>query len=542
MLRRFPQCFAVALLAGLGFLCAPAPLSAQRATTVFCFTDGSKIGAESFETRDGKFFLKVPGSATPLEYPAANVCGVNVEPCACDHRRAENDGTRQPDVPRFGVHGSNTIGERLMPMLIEAYASKKYGAAPLTKLVKPEETEITIRSGAESKAIIDFQSHGSGTASKGLVEGKAQIGMASRQLKKEEADALHDRFGIDPFAPGNEHVLALDGLAVIVSPDNPVEQLSLEQIGRIFSGAITNWRDVGGSDRSISLYRRDDKSGTFDTFKYLVLDPLGLKMAASAQKFESSELLAEAAGKDPGGIGFVALPYVGKGNRALKIGSNCGITSAPTRFSIKSEEYPLARRLYLYTNATPSEPVARDILTFALSDDAQVTVSDAEFFNLAVEFQNAEDQRSWARGIVDNPISALGVGKPIPIPAIRFFDDAMTRMRRASMEFRFRPGSATLDTRASQDVERLGRYLSSSAVTGRRFYIVGFADSDGSWPRNEALAMRRAETVADLLKGAGVRVSRSNIRTLSYLAPIACNDSDAGKGKNRRVEVWIDER
>ncbi|MGO9428354.1 MAG: cell envelope biogenesis protein OmpA, partial [Rhodoblastus sp.] len=69
-----------------------------------------------------------------------------------------------------------------------------------------------------------------------------------------------------------------------------------------------------------------------------------------------------------------------------------------------------------------------------------------------------------------------------------------------------------------------------------------FADSDGDWRRNEALAMRRAETVADLLKGAGVRVSRSNIKTLSYLAPIACNDSDAGKGKNRRVEVWIGDR
>ena len=538
MLRRFPRRFAVALLAGLGFLSASAPLSAQRATTVFCFTDGSRIGVESFETHDGKFFLKVPGSAMPLEYPAANVCGVNVEPCAC----VPSPPPPLNNVSRFGVHGSNTIGERLMPMLIEAYASKKYGAAPLTKLVRPEETEITIRSGAEPKAIIDFQSHGSGTASKGLVEGKAQIGMASRQLKKEEADALHDRFGIDPFAPGNEHVLALDGLAVIVSPDNPVEQLSLEQIGRVFSGAITNWRDVGGSDRPISLYRRDDKSGTFDTFKYLVLDPLGMKMAASAQKFKSSELLAEAAGKDPGGIGFVALPYLGKGNRALKIGSNCGITSAPTRFSIKSEEYPLARRLYLYTNAMPSEPVARDILTFALSDDAQVTVSDAEFFNLAVEFQNAEDQRSWARGIADNPTSALGADKPIPVPAIRFFDDAMTRMRRASMEFRFRPGSATLDTRASQDVERLARYLSSSAVTGRRFYIVGFADSDGDWRRNEALATRRAETVADLLKGAGVRVSRSNIKTLSYLAPIACNDSDAGKGKNRRVEVWIGDR
>jgi phosphate transport system substrate-binding protein len=546
MFRRLTYRLTTLVLAASGFLNTDTPLSAQQAKTVFCFTDGSKIGAERFETRDGKFLLYVPGSTTPLEYPAANVCSVNVEPCNCPPPSKKDDTGGPPpqgDVLRFGIHGSNTIGERLMPMLIEAYARNNFGAAPLTKLVKPKEMELTIRSDSETKAIIDFQSHGSGTASKGLVEGKAQIGMASRQLKKEEADAVHDRFGIDPFAAGNEHVLALDGLAVIVSPDNPVEQLSLEQIGRIFSGVVTNWREVGGSDRPITLYRRDDKSGTFDTFKYLILDPLGLKIAPGAQKFESSELLAEAAAKDPGGIGFIALPYVGKGNRALKIGSNCGLTSAPTRFSIKSEEYPLARRLYLYTNGTPSAPIARDILKFALSDDAQATVSEAEFFNLGVEFQNAEDQRSWARGIVNNPTSALGADKAVPASAIRFFDDAMTGMRRASMEFRFRPGSATLDTRALQDVDRLGRYLSSSAVAGRRFYIVGFADSDGGWPRNEALARRRAETVADLLTSEHhVRVQRSNVKSLSYLAPVSCNDSDAGKGKNRRVEVWIGDR
>lgn len=538
---RLPVIFLLVILFSLGAL---PPLSAQQAKTVFCFTDGSKIGAERFETRDGKFFLYVPGSTTPLEYPAAKVCGVNVEPCACvPPQRTENgDTSPRVDIPRFGVHGSNTIGERLMPMLIEAYGRKSFGAAPLTKLVKPEELEITIRSGPETKAVVDFQSHGSGTASKGLVEGKAQIGMASRQLKKEEADAVHDRFGIDPLAAGNEHVLALDGLAVIVSRDNPVDQLSLEQIARIFSGAVTNWHDVGGPDRAITVYRRDDKSGTFDTFKSLVLDPFGLKIAPAAQKFESSELLAESAGKDPGGIGFVALPYVAKGNRALKIASSCGLTSTPSRFSIKSEEYPLARRLYLYTNGTPSEPLARDLLKFALSDDAQSTVSDAEFFNLSVEFQDAEDQSRWARSIVANPRLGLASDKDVPAPAVGFFQDAMRGTRRASMEFRFRPGSATLDTRALQDVERLARYLRSAAVASRNIYIVGFADSDGSWRSNEALAFKRADTVADLLKKADVPVSKRNVGSLSYLAPAACNDSDAGKSKNRRVEVWIGDR
>ena len=292
---------------------------------------------------------------------------------------------------RFGVHGSNTIGERLMPMIIDAYGEKRLGGRPLHKPGTPEEEEITLKSGGETKAVIDFHAHGSGTAPKGLLDGSALIGMASRQLKKEKSDAIQARYNVDPLTPGNEHVLALDGLAVIVNPENPIKQLSLEQIARIFSGAVTNWSQVGGQDHSIGIYRRDDKSGTYDTFNHLVLSPRNLKIAPSATKFKSSEQLSAAVLADAGGIGFVAIPYVGK-NDALKITSTCGLTSTPSRYTIKSEEYPLARRLYLYTIGSPSQPVANGLLQYALSDDAQRIVSDAGFYDLSVEFQDPTDQ------------------------------------------------------------------------------------------------------------------------------------------------------
>jgi phosphate transport system substrate-binding protein len=113
-------------------------------------------------------------------------------------------------------------------------------------------------------------------------------------------------------------------------------------------------------------------------------------------------------------------------------------------------------------------------------------------------------------------------------------------MRRASMELRFETGSYTPDTRAMQDIDRLARHLlQSSGMAGKRFLIAGFADSDGAWPTNDKRAYKRAETVADHLRRAGVRVVPTNIRSFAYLAPVACNDTDAGKSKNRRVEVWI---
>jgi len=534
---------ALPLLGGAALLLIAVPAAAEAPKTIFCLTDGSKIGAERFEQRDGTFYLYVSGSSTPLHYEASKVCGVNVESCNC----GGNGGG--VSVAHFGVHGSNTIGERLMPMLIDAYARRAYNAEPVTRIVRPEESEITIRSGSEAKGVIDFRSHGSGTAVEGLVSEQALIGMMSRKVKDAEQNALKQRFpDMNPVTADNEHVLALDGLAVIVNPDNPVKTLTLDQIAQIFSGAITNWRGVGGQDRPITLYRRDDKSGTFDTFKSLVLEPSHLSISSSAQKFESSELLSEAVGKDPGGIGFVALPYVSLSNVALKIGSSCGLTSAPSRFSIKSEEYPLARRLYLYTHGAPSEPAARDLLNFTMSDDAQSVISDAKFINLAVEFQEPAVQRAFAANVVDNPRAGVGDDKEIPPGAINSFKDAMAKMRRASMEFRFEFGSSALDTRAVRDIDRLARFLRSSSANARNVYLIGFADSVGSWRRNEALGLQRAQSVADRLRDAGVAAPRRNIRSLSYLAPVSCNAADAsdasnpGVAKNRRVEVWIEER
>ncbi|MGA8171005.1 MAG: phosphate ABC transporter substrate-binding/OmpA family protein [Methylocystis sp.] len=518
-----------ALLAALLVACVPA--SAQS-KTMFCFADGTTIGAERFETRDGKFFLYVAGSSTPLEYPVASVRGIDAPTCS-PSQSATPSG-------KFGIHGSNTIGERLMPMIIEGFAVKNYGARPSFKPIAPEEQEIALHQGSDVKATIDFRAHGSKTAPEGLLAGKAQIGMSSSRMKQEYVDKIRDQFNTNSLASENEHVLAMDGIAVIVNQDSPVDQLTLEQLCRVFSGQATNWSELGGPDRPITVYRRDNKSGTFDTFKHLVLDTSACQktIAASAHAFESSELLSAEVSKDLGGVGFIAMPYVGK-NRALKIGSSCGVASSPSPFSIKSEEYPLSRRLYLYTVGQPNDPVARDVLKFALSDDAQPIIADAEFYNLAVEFQDPQEQRAWAGKISDNPTFGLPADKELSPVAVRAFSRAMEDSRRSSMEFRFETGSSALDTRAQQDVARLARYLRQLGSSSKRFQIVGFADTDGSWVRNERLARQRAETVAMQLRDAGVNMPRGAIQSFSFLAPVACNDTDAGKSKNRRVEVWI---
>ncbi len=136
----------------------------------------------------------------------------------------------------------------------------------------------------------------------------------------------------------------------------------------------------------------------------------------------------------------------------------------------------------------PSDPTARDILDFALSDEAQPTVQDAEFVDQAVDFQDDDAQRRWAETETGNPSRNLPAGKAVPGAAVNDFSRAMTRTHRTTLVFRFEKGSAQLDNRALQDVARLARYLSNPAQAGKRYFVVGFADSSGSWGANSHLA------------------------------------------------------
>src|SRR5262249_32335289 len=145
--------------------------------------------------------------------------------------------------------------------------------------------------------------HGSGTATPGLASGKALIGMASRALNEAELTQLAQQGFGDMRSAENEHVVGLDGIIVIVSPANPIAKLSLQQLRGIFSGAAFDWSQVGGKPGSINVYARDAKSGTFDTFKTLVLDPGKQKLTGTAQRLESSNELSDLVANDPSGIG-----------------------------------------------------------------------------------------------------------------------------------------------------------------------------------------------------------------------------------------------
>ncbi|MFP4081987.1 MAG: phosphate ABC transporter substrate-binding protein [Candidatus Aminicenantes bacterium] len=216
---------------------------------------------------------------------------------------------------------------------------------------------------------ISVQGGGSGVGIASLMDGTCDIGNASRTAKdKEKAKAKQK--GIHLY----ENVVAMDGIAVIVHPTNPVDGLSKAQIKAVYTGEISNWSEVGGRDQKIVIVSRDSASGTFETFNQLALDKA--KVRPDALLSASNRAVAMTVAKTPGAIGYVGLGYLGPSVKDLKVN---GVEA--TEENVVNSSYSLARKLFMYTDGKP-KGVVGDFIEFVLSSDGQKLVDRAGFVAL----------------------------------------------------------------------------------------------------------------------------------------------------------------
>src|SRR5262249_1967139 len=237
--------------------------------------------------------------------------------------------------------------------------------------------------GNSSPTIIEISSHGSATAFADLVSKSADVGLSSRKIEPAEIQKLAT-LG-DMTSSSSEHILGLDGIAVIVNRGNSIDTLTKAQVAQIFSGEITNWSQVQGANAPIKVYARDDKSGTFDSFKTLVLDKSSL--ITNAARFEDSVALSDAVAGDPNGIGFIGLPYI-RDAKAIAITEGSALPLMPNSLTVSTEDYLLSRRLYLYTPPHSTNAWVGKFLDFALSNTGQQIVSENGFVAQTVKSES----------------------------------------------------------------------------------------------------------------------------------------------------------
>lgn len=405
--------------------------------------------------------------------------------------------------------GSNTIGAKLAPALVEAFFKSK-GCTDITqKKIEVELINVTCRLG-ETDYIASISSKGSSTAFTSLKDGTADVGMASRRAKPADVASLAGMGNI--LSPANEHVVALDGIAVIVSPSNQVPRLSVDQVRGLFDGQITFFNQVGGISKSVILYRRDDKSGTFDSFKTQVM--AGIPIAASAKAYEDSHELSSAVAGDVSGIGFVGHTHIGDA-RPVPIGAPGQQALLPNRFTIQTEDYPLSRRLYLYSISEAGNPEVAKFISFVTSKNGQSVVEKEKFVPLEIVTQRSD----------------------LPAGSSSAYQAVIAGAERLSVNFRFNTGSIQLDNRALADLDRVTEFLIRTSTNPSKLVLIGFADNVGDPASNVVLSKERANAVASALKTRGITPGR--ITGFGAENPVASNVSPEGRDRNRRVEVWV---
>lgn len=407
------------------------------------------------------------------------------------------------------LHGSNTVGQRLVPALVRGWAESRGAEIGDAESTIAEEVLLPLSLG-DRMIEAHVHSHGTGTGFSDLLAGKTDFWMASRPINAGELTRAGPLGAIT--APQQEHVIALDGLAIIVHPSNPVSAITVAQVRDVFAGRIRDWADLGGSPGPVSLYARDDKSGTFDSFSAMVLR--GAAISGQARRYESTDQLSADVAADPRGIGFVGLAGVGRA-KALAVSDAGTQPLVPSRLTVGTEDYVLSRRLFLYNGPTPS-PLAREFIDFVLGPQGQQIVEQI--------------------GYVSQDVVALAV--PPRADATDEYRELVAGAQRLSLNFRFDAGTAVLDNKALRDVDRLSAFMRQPQNRAVDLILIGFADSSEINPYHAlALSTDRADFVATQLIPNGVTPRR--VRGVGGVAPVASEDTEYGRAKNRRVEVWV---
>jgi len=219
---------------------------------------------------------------------------------------------------------------------------------------------------------------GSGTGFSSLISGTCDIAMASRSIKDKEI-TLAKQKGINP----KEIKVALDGLAVVVSPKNPVDKLTIDQLAKIFTGKITNWKEVGGMDAKITLLSREVNSGTHVYFKEHVLRKMDLsgkeEFAPGALMLPSSQAIADEVANNPSAIGYYGMGYISTKQKAVHVAKDDKSPyEIPSIENVVNGKYPISRPLFLYVNGEP-QGLVKKFVDFILSKEGQDIVLKTDF-------------------------------------------------------------------------------------------------------------------------------------------------------------------
>lgn len=403
--------------------------------------------------------------------------------------------------------GSGVQGTRLAAALAEAYL--KRGASEVWQVpVAAGQTAIQGRFPIDhSIKKIEISMQDPETVRINLAADQLDLGL----FGKPDPEGFAKPRSPDGVAPVFEaRALAADGIAVIVGRDNPVPALSRDQIAAIFGGIITDWRQVKQKPGPIKVYIPEEGAEGGDTFRSLLPGPPAAGAAAHAQPAHIAETVA----KDANAIGAVAMPYVGEA-KAVPIAEIGSGRAFPTASNVALGVYPLASRLYLYSLKGSENPKVKEFVDFAVSPAGQEVIRRSGLVAL----------NGWT-GAGDAAGAEVGEYALLTADALHL-----------SFDLHFPAGSGELGEAARTNLLRATAFLKEIGPENFTLLVFGFSDSQGNPASHPRVSLLRAQRAASELKRYGI--VPAVVRGVGSAKPVASNDTEAGRYRNRRVELWL---
>jgi phosphate transport system substrate-binding protein len=417
-------------------------------------------------------------------------------------------GQPKPADVLFRIAGSSTLNDVMLPDLAAAWMRGQGWSGVSISRDGQVASVSGSKEGRTGRVLVV-----SGSASGGfeaMIERRVEGVASLRPIDPSEADRL-SAYG-DMTSAANERIIGLIPELVVVNRANAVDAIGGDTLGRMLSGEITDWsevtRDGSGPIQVKLMAERSDGTAASE----LLGDR---EPPETVQRFRTAQEVIDAVSRSGGSIGIAMRTDSVGSVKPLIVGERNARMVEPDLLSIATEAYPFTRRARLYVGTSGADPSIRSFADFTLTPTGQTIV-----------------QRS---GLVSQPLEAVQFAPPPDAPTgyINFARDA----RRMNFDLRFHLGSSELDSKGVADIDRFVRFIQSQQIEGRRIALLGFADNVGARATNLGLAQARIETVANVLRQRGMSIGL--LRAYGDQMPVGANANEAGRIRNRRVEIWI---
>ncbi len=391
------------------------------------------------------------------------------------------------EAERLRIHGSSTLGARLVPALVKQWLTEIGYAGIAQRELSAERSEIAASRDGEA-LIVEIDKRGTAAGIADLIDGMT--------------------------SSDQEWVVALDGLALVVGNDNPVRSISVVQLEGLLAGRTVRWKELGGTDAPVDWHALAEDGGSAEI---LAISGLSDRRAiAAARRYRDPAALLAALRADPNGIALVGARQKLDGLRALPIEVG-GRRIAPDAVGIGSEDYPLMRRLYFHTGQLVTA-LGRSFAVWVMSDAGQAVVATSEFQALRLAA----------------PTGLVAAAPELP----EDYRIVAGNAARLATSLRFATGLDWLDSRSRADLERLAALLKRPENARRKLVLVGFTQPDVKSPLEaEEKSRERAERVAAQLRLLDAPVIQ--VRGFGGRLPLADPTRPDARYRNERIEIWL---